>query len=103
MRAATRRGLVDELGEHATAATPEDAARAADLVVASISFAAHQTLPAGALAGKTVRDTMNFHPDRDAPPPAELVVGTATETELVQRHLAGSRVVKVFNTIYYTH
>ncbi|MET7331236.1 NAD(P)-binding domain-containing protein [Nonomuraea sp. NPDC005650] len=90
--------LVAELGEHATAATPAEAARAGDLVVATIPLHAYDQLPAAALAGKTVIDTMNYYPDRDGRIP-ELDAGTATSSTLVQRHLAGSRVVKAFNNI----
>ncbi|MGW4965934.1 NADPH-dependent F420 reductase [Nonomuraea sp. NPDC004186] len=88
--------LVAELGEHATAATPAEAARAGDLVVATISLHAYGRLPAADLAGKTVIDTMNYYPDRDIP---ELSGGTLTSTALVQRHLAGAHVVKAFDNI----
>ena len=46
--------LVAELGERARAATPAEAAREADLVVASIPFVAYTKLPAEALSGKIV-------------------------------------------------
>ncbi|MBB5782772.1 NADPH-dependent F420 reductase [Nonomuraea jabiensis] len=90
--------LVAELGEHATAATPAEAARAGDLVVATIPLHAYDRLPAADLAGKTVIDTMNYYPDRDGDIP-ELSGGTLTSTALVQRHLAGAHVVKAFNNI----
>src|SRR6202012_5420247 len=34
---------------------------------------------------------------------AELDAGTATSSELLQRHLDGSHVVKVFNNIFFEH
>ncbi|SPL97218.1 Predicted dinucleotide-binding enzymes [[Actinomadura] parvosata subsp. kistnae] len=90
--------LVADLGEHARAATPSEAALAADLVVAAIPFKAHHHLPARALAGKTVLDTSNYYPERDGHLPA-LDTGDLTSSALLQRHLKASRVVKAFNTI----
>lgn len=90
--------LVAELGEHARAATPAEAAQVGDLVVATIPLAAYPQLPADALAGKTVIDTMNYYPDRDGEI-AELTGDTATSSDLVQRHLTQSSVVKAFNNI----
>src|SRR5215207_4956984 len=57
--------LVTELGARARAATPTEAAEAGDLVVATIPLHAHAQLPAAALAGRTVVDTMNYYPQRD--------------------------------------
>lgn len=90
--------LVSELGPRARAATPAEAARAADVVVATIPLHAYDRLPADALAGRTVIDTMNYYPQRDGRIPA-LDSGELTSSQLVQRHLAGSRVVKAFNNI----
>ncbi|MEV0028227.1 NADPH-dependent F420 reductase [Nocardia sp. NPDC050793] len=90
--------LVAELGGTARAATPEEAARAGDLIVAAVPLAAYRQLPLEALAGKTVLDTANYYPERDGHLP-ELDAGELTSTALVQRHLAESRVVKAFNTI----
>jgi predicted dinucleotide-binding enzyme len=42
----TLAGLVAELGEHARAATPVEAARAGDLVVATVPLHAYDRLPA---------------------------------------------------------
>ncbi|MDP4502461.1 NADPH-dependent F420 reductase [Nonomuraea turcica] len=91
-------GLVAELGGHARAAIPAEAAQAGDLVVATIPLGAYDRLPTAALAGKTVIDTMNYYPERDGRI-AELDSGELTSSALVQRHLAGSRVVKAFNNI----
>ncbi|MET7488358.1 NAD(P)-binding domain-containing protein [Streptomyces sp. NPDC005538] len=90
--------LVAELGAHARAAAPEEVARNADLVVATIPLKAYDRLPAAALAGRTVIDTMNYYPERDGAF-AALDAGEATSSVLVQRHLADSRVVKAFNNI----
>jgi 8-hydroxy-5-deazaflavin:NADPH oxidoreductase len=90
--------LVADLGRGARAATPAEAARAADLVVAAIPLRAYPELPADALAGKTVLDTANYYPERDGRL-AELDAGELTSSALVQRRLARSRVVKALNTI----
>lgn len=90
--------FVGELGERARAATPAEAARAGDLVVATIPLHAYARLPAVALAGRTVIDTMNYYPERDGRI-AELDAGELTTSGLVQRQLADSRVVKAFNNI----
>ncbi|MFD7431063.1 NADPH-dependent F420 reductase [Streptomyces sp. NPDC059818] len=90
--------LVTSLGEGARAATPDEAARAGDLVVVTIPLKAYDRLPVAALRGKTVLDTMNYYPQRDGRL-AELDSGELTSSSLVQRHLAGSRLVKAFNSI----
>jgi 8-hydroxy-5-deazaflavin:NADPH oxidoreductase len=90
--------LAAELGDHARAGTPAQAAQAGDLVVATIPMHAYDTLPATELAGKTVIDTLNYYPDRNGRI-AELDANTLTSSELVQRHLASSHVVKAFNNI----
>jgi len=89
--------LVTELGPQARAATPAEAAHG-DLVVATIPLSAHTQLPAAALAGRTVIDTMNYYPERDGRIP-ELDSDELTCSQLVQRHLADSHVVKAFNNI----
>lgn len=88
--------LATELG--ARAGTPADAAHAGDIVVATIPLRAYEQLPADALAGKTVIDTMNYYPERDGRVP-ELETGELTSSSLVQQHLTESRVVKAFNNI----
>ncbi|MEV0398649.1 NAD(P)-binding domain-containing protein [Actinoallomurus sp. NPDC050550] len=90
--------LVAELGGRARAATPAEAALAADLVVAAIPLKAYEHLPAEALAGKTVLDTANYYPERDGHL-TELDAGELTSSALMQRHLAASQVVKAFNNI----
>lgn len=90
--------LVDELGDHARAATPHEAAAAADLAVVTIPLHAIGAVPAEPLAGKVVIDTNNYYPQRDGNV-AELDAGELTSSELLQRHLPGSVVVKAFNHI----
>ncbi|MDH6622723.1 putative dinucleotide-binding enzyme [Streptomyces sp. LBL] len=90
--------LVAELGEHARAAGREEAAQAGDLVVATVPMSAYDQLPAEALAGRTVIDTLNYYPERDGRI-AELDGGDITSSELLQRHLTGSRVVKTLHNM----
>ncbi|MET9037385.1 NADPH-dependent F420 reductase [Streptomyces mirabilis] len=89
---------VAELGERARAATPEEAARAGDWVVVSIPMSASRDLPAAALAGKVVLDTINYYPMRDGTIES-LDSGRTTTSELVQEHLAGAKLVKAFSNI----
>ena len=61
----TLQDLVAELGTHACAGTPEEAARAGDIVVVTIPLKAIGTVPVAPLAGKIVIDTNNYYPQRD--------------------------------------
>jgi predicted dinucleotide-binding enzyme len=94
--------LVADLGPHARAATAEQAAEAGDIVVVTIPFKAVDQVPATPLAGKVVIDTCNYYPQRDGHV-AELDDDTTTSSELVQEHLADSKVIKGFNNINYVH
>jgi predicted dinucleotide-binding enzyme len=91
--------LVAELGPRARAATPAEAAAAGDLVVVSLPLKHYRQVPVAPLAGKIVIDTNNYYPDRDGHIP-ELDSESTTTSELLQAHLAKSRVVKAFNHIY---
>jgi len=94
--------LVAELGPRARAATASDAAAAGDLVVVSVPLRAYREVPVEALAGKPVMDTNNYYPQRDGQI-ASLDDGSTTSSELLQRHLPASSVVKVFNNIFFKH
>jgi predicted dinucleotide-binding enzyme len=91
-------GLVAELGDLASGASPEEAARAGDIVVACIPFANNDQLPSEALAGKVVIDTSNYYPEL-SDRVAELEESGAPSSTLTQQHLSDSHVVKAFNTI----
>lgn len=94
--------LASELGPLARAGTGQEAAEAGDLVVVTIPLRAFASVPAGPLTGKVAIDTCNYYPQRDGHIP-ELDSGALTSSELIQRHLAGSAVVKAFNNIFYKH
>ena len=55
-------------------------------------------MPVEPLAGKVVIDTNNYYPQRDGQIP-ELDDESTTSSELLQRHLPESFVVKAFNHI----
>ena len=96
----TLTGLVAELGEHARAATAAEAAQAGDLVVISVPFHLYDRLDPQALAGKIVIDTMNYYPHRDNRVDA-LDRGELTSSELIQRHLHRSTLVKALHNLDY--
>lgn len=91
--------LVAELGDDATAATAEDAAKAGDVVVVTIPLKNIDAVPVAPLDGKVVVDTNNYYPQRDGRI-AGLDSAETTTAGLLQAHLPGSKVVKVFNHIY---
>jgi 8-hydroxy-5-deazaflavin:NADPH oxidoreductase len=91
-------GLVADLGSRATAATPLEAARAADFAIIAIPITAVGQVPAEPLAGKVVIATTNYFPQRDGPI-AEIDDGTTTAPGLLQAHLPASKVVRAFSMI----
>jgi 8-hydroxy-5-deazaflavin:NADPH oxidoreductase len=94
--------LVAELGPKSRAATPEDAAKAGDIVVVTVPLKNYRQVPVAPLAGKVVIDTNNYYPERDGHIP-ELDNESTTTAELLQAHLPGSKVVKAFNHIQAAH
>lgn len=94
--------LIAQLGPHARAATPREAAAAGDIVVVAVPLAAYRQVPVEPLAGKVVIDTNNYYPDRDGHI-AELDDERTTTAELLQAHLPGAHVVKAFSTVFFGH
>jgi predicted dinucleotide-binding enzyme len=94
----TLQDLVKELGPRARAGTSAQAADAGDIVVVTIPVKNIGDVPVAPLSGKIVIDTNNYYPQRDGHI-AELDSETATISELLQRHLRQSKVVKAFNHI----
>ncbi len=94
--------LAAGLGPLARAAAGQEAAEGGELVVIAIPLGAYRSVPPGPLAGKVVIDACNYYPQRDGQFP-ELDSGALTSSELTQRHLPESAVVKAFNNIYYRH
>jgi 8-hydroxy-5-deazaflavin:NADPH oxidoreductase len=98
----TLKDLVDELGPMATACSADDAAEAGDVVVVATPLAAVSHVPVGPVVDKAMIDANNYYPARDGHI-ADLDSGQLTSSELLQRHLPGASVVKVFNNIFYKH
>jgi predicted dinucleotide-binding enzyme len=94
--------LVAELGPLASAGTTEQAAEAGDIVVVSIPLRAYPSVPVIPLAGQTVIDTNNYYPERDGHL-QQLDSKDLTSSGLLQEHLEGAHVVKVFNNIFFRH
>ncbi|MGH3509965.1 MAG: NADPH-dependent F420 reductase [Nocardioidaceae bacterium] len=90
--------LVGELGPHATAAIPAEAAEKGDIVVVTVPFKNYADVPVEPLAGKVVIDTNNYYPQRDGAFP-QIDDDSTTTSELLQAHLPTSHVVKAFNNI----
>jgi predicted dinucleotide-binding enzyme len=84
----------------ATPMQATDAARAADLVVLAVPLHKFRTLPADALVGKTVIDSMNYWAPVDGSID-EFDEDPRSTSEIVQDFLAGSQVVKSLNHIGY--
>jgi hypothetical protein len=84
------------------AAPAAEAGAAGDLVVVTVPLRAIGDVPVEPLAGKVVLDTNNYYPQRDGQV-AELDDGSTTSSELLQRHLPTSRVVKAFNHVLAAH
>jgi 8-hydroxy-5-deazaflavin:NADPH oxidoreductase len=90
--------LVGEFRGQASAATVDEAASAAGLVVVAIPIGAFASVPVPPLVGKTVIVTSNYNRDREGAVPA-LDNGQNTVPGLLQAHLPSARVVRAFSHI----
>ena len=90
--------LVARLGPRARAATPADAAAAADWVIVTVPLRALGDVPVEPLAGKIVLDTNNYYWERDGHI-AALDDKLTTTSAMLQEHLPASKVAKAFNHI----
>ncbi len=89
--------LVEEVGPNLEAVTVEEAATFGEVVLVAIPFGLYQSLPLEALTGKIVIDSTNYYPQRDG----QIELNGRASSELVAQYLSGSKVVKVFNTMWY--
>jgi 8-hydroxy-5-deazaflavin:NADPH oxidoreductase len=96
------RNVVENLGPRARAATSEEAAMLAGLVVVAVPVKAYPVLPAAALADRPVLDAGNYYPPRDGQVP-ELDDKSLTSSAYLGRLAPGAQVVKVFNNIFFKH
>jgi len=90
--------LVASLGPHARAATPEEAAAAADFAIVAIPITTVDQIPVEPLAGKVVIATINYFPQRDGAFPA-IDNGTTTAPGILQAHLPASSVIRAFSMV----
>jgi 8-hydroxy-5-deazaflavin:NADPH oxidoreductase len=91
-------GVVEELGLHARAATPAEAAAGGDFAVVAIPIATIDQVPVEPLEGKVVLCTINYFPGRLGHIP-EIDNGSTTAPGLLQAHLPKSQVVRAFSMI----
>jgi predicted dinucleotide-binding enzyme len=91
-------GLVAELGPKASAATPEEAAAAADFAIVAIPITTVGQVPIEPLAGKVVIATINYFPQRNGHI-AAIDNRTTTAPGILQAHLPASKVVRAFSML----
>ncbi|ACX89936.1 NADP oxidoreductase coenzyme F420-dependent [Pectobacterium parmentieri WPP163] len=78
--------------------TATQAALFGDIIVIAVPFTAIDNLPAQALQGKSVIDTVNYYTERDGKV-AALDTRSTTTSELLAGYLLGTKITKAFNAI----
>jgi len=92
--------LVDIMTPGAIAVDASRIAEGADLVILAIPLGKYRQLPTDALAGAIVIDAMNYWVPTDGHLP-EFADPDVASSEVIQRHLSASPVVKTLNHIGY--
>jgi predicted dinucleotide-binding enzyme len=91
--------LVDVVVPGARAVSAETAAREGDIVILAIPLPKYRSLHTEDLAGKIVVDAMNYWAPTDGVLPE--ILSEASSSSVIQRHLAGARLVRTLNHIGY--
>ena len=81
------------------AGSTQDAAKFGDVMLVAIPFRNIGALDPALFAGKIVMDANNYYPYRDGVIEA-LETESTTTSEMLAAHLAGAKVVKVWNAIF---
>lgn len=84
----------------AIAATKEDVARIADVIILALPLSKYASIPKESLSGKLVIDTMNHWFEVDGPREDTVMPGVSS-SEMVQAYLNDSRVVKALSHMGY--
>lgn len=88
--------LVQQVGDKAQAGITEDAIAFADIILEAVPFNVAMSLPADALAGKTLITASNYYPQRDG----EVEIDADTQSEALAKKLPDTKVVKAFNMMF---
>ena len=97
--------LVETLGADVRTGTAREAAEYGDVLLMSLPLGAIPTLDEdlrAALMGKVVLDTSNPYPQRDGAEAEAALADPGGSGGWVARQLPGARIVKAFNTVYFS-